>query len=123
MRKFIAAACAALVISISPISQSASLAQDLPCVPLAVVGAKVEAAGATVDDLFASADLSFVSRYTRHFGGIPDDAEPVGIFIVSFQTVAFVAILENRNGYCVRYATNVPIEHHIRALNASARTA
>ena len=115
--RFIVAAFAAIMLAIAPAAAS-------QCVPLPVIGAQIQAAGITAADIFATEDVSFVDLYTKALGiGIPDDAQPVGLLLVRNGDRVLVSLVENQNGYCVRYTAVVPLAAHQAAFAAASRQA
>ena len=115
--RFIAAALAAIMLAITPAAAS-------QCLPLPVIGAQIQAAGITAADIFATEDVSFVDLYTKALGiGIPDDAAPVGLLLVRNGDRVLVSLVENENGYCVRYTAIVPLAAHNAAFVAASRQA
>lgn len=115
--RFIVAAFAAIMLTIAPAAAS-------QCVPLPAIGAQIQAAGIERGDIFATEDVSFVDLYTKALGiGIPDDAQPVGLLLVRNGDRVLVSLVENQDGYCVRYTAVVPLAAHNAAFAAASRQA
>lgn len=115
--RFIVAALAAIMLAAAPAAAG-------QCVPLPVVGAKIQAAGITADNIFATEDVAFIDLYTKALGiGIPDDAAPVGLLLVRNGNRVLVSLVEQENGYCVRYTAIVPLAAHNAAFVAASRQA
>lgn len=115
--RFIVAAFAVIMLAIAPAAAS-------QCVPLPVIGAQIQASGLTAADIFATEDVSFVDLYTKALGiGIPDDAQPVGLLLVRNGDRVLVSLVENQDGYCVRYTAVVPLAAHNAAFAAASRQA
>src|SRR5690606_18342638 len=115
--RFIVAAFAAIMLAIAPAAAS-------QCVPLPVIVAQIQAAGIEGGDIFATEDVSFVDLYTKALGiGIPDDAQPVGLLLVRNGDRVLVSLVENQDGYCVRYTAVVPLAAHNAAFAAASRQA
>lgn len=115
--RFIAAALAAIMLAITPAAAS-------QCVPLPAIGAQIQAAGITAADIFATEDVTFVNLYTKALGiPIPDGAQPVGLLLVRNGDRVLVSLVENENGYCVRYTAIVPLAAHNAAFVAASRQA
>jgi len=113
----IAVAVLAIMLAIAPAAAS-------QCVPLPVIGAQIQAAGLTAADIFATEDVSFVDLYTKALGiPIPDGAQPVGLLLVRNGDRVLVSLVENENGYCVRYTAIVPLAAHNAAFAAASRQA
>lgn len=115
--RFIVAAFAALMLAIAPAAAG-------QCVPLPSIGAQIQAAGITAADIFATEDVSFVDLYTKALGiPIPDGAAPVGLLLVRNGDRVLVSLVEQENGYCVRYTAVVPLAAHNAAFAAASRQA
>lgn len=117
MRMFIMAAFAALMTFATP-------AMAAQCVPLAAIGAELQAASIPADALFATEDVSFINVYTKELGiGIPDGAQPVGLLLVNLGDRVLVSLVENEGGYCVRYTAVIPRGVHDGAFAIASRQA
>jgi len=117
MKAMLAAASAAFFALAAPASAN-------ECVPLAVIGANMQASGIPSNQIYASEDISFVDAYLKALGlPVPDRAQPVGILIVETGNIAIVGIVENEGGYCIRWGVQVPLSVHRRAFTAANRSA
>lgn len=113
MRKLILAAAAALAFSSPVFAQPA-------CVPLAVIGSEMRAAGITAENFLTTTEPTEISLYHKALGiEIPDGVEPVGMLVVVLQDRAIVGIVQDEGGPCIRYAMTISLERHRVALAAA----
>lgn len=74
--------------------------------------------GISPSEILVIDDIAFMNDYTKAIGlGIPDDSSPKQIILITFDTKAYVGLVE-QNG-CIRYEAAVPSKLHVEALKAA----
>lgn len=74
--------------------------------------------GIAPSEILVIDDVAFINDYTKAVGlGIPDGSSPKQIILITFDTKAYVGLVEPDG--CVRYEAAIPSKLHIEALKAA----